>query len=106
MESDELTRLKERIDRDRLPSHVAIIMDGNGRWARERGLDRSDGHAEGVTTVRKITEIASDERIAAAGRAWAARFRDPTRERLVALLTMQRYFLATGQDPDAAREPT
>lgn len=46
------------------------------------------------------------ERIAAAGRAWAARFRDPTRERLVALLTMQRYFLATGQDPDAAREPT
>ena len=60
MESDELTRLKERIDRDRLPSHVAIIMDGNGRWARERGLDRSDGHAEGVTTVRKITEIASE----------------------------------------------
>lgn len=42
------------------------------------------------------------ERIAAAGRAWAARFRDPARERLVAVLTMQRYFLATGQDPDAA----
>ncbi len=42
------------------------------------------------------------ERIAAAGRAWAARFRDPKRERLVALLTMQRYFLATGQQPDGS----
>ncbi len=41
------------------------------------------------------------ERIAAAGRAWAARFRDPRREKLVALLTMQRYFLATKQQPDA-----
>ena len=42
-----------------LPSHVAIIMDGNGRWAQARGLDRSEGHAEGVKTVRRITEAAS-----------------------------------------------
>ncbi len=48
------------IDPDRLPRHVAIIMDGNGRWAKARGLDRSEGHAEGVNTVRKITEIASE----------------------------------------------
>lgn len=41
------------------------------------------------------------ERISAAGRAWSARFRDPLRERLVALLTLERYFRATGQDPDA-----
>lgn len=43
------------------------------------------------------------ERIAAAGRAWAARFRDPGRERLVALLTMERYFLATGQQPNVTK---
>ena len=41
------------------PRHIAIIMDGNGRWAQQRGLDRSEGHAEGVKTVRRITEAAS-----------------------------------------------
>ncbi len=44
----------------RIPEHVAIIMDGNGRWATERGMDRSAGHVEGVNTVRKITEAASE----------------------------------------------
>ena len=43
----------------KLPEHVAIIMDGNGRWAQARGLDRSEGHVEGVATVRRITEAAS-----------------------------------------------
>ncbi|MCK9337553.1 MAG: di-trans,poly-cis-decaprenylcistransferase [Arcobacteraceae bacterium] len=38
-----------------LPTHVAIIMDGNGRWAKERGLKRTAGHEEGVKTVRSIT---------------------------------------------------
>ncbi len=51
---------KADIDLNRLPRHVAVIMDGNGRWARARGLDRSLGHAEGVNTVRRITEIASE----------------------------------------------
>ncbi|NBX30274.1 isoprenyl transferase [bacterium] len=41
---------------DRLPRHVAIIMDGNGRWARSRGLPRIEGHRRGVATVRRITE--------------------------------------------------
>lgn len=41
------------------PRHVAIIMDGNGRWAQARGLERSEGHVEGVNTVRRITEAAS-----------------------------------------------
>ncbi len=50
----------EEIDKNRLPRHVAIIMDGNGRWAKARGLDRSQGHVEGVNTVRRITEIASE----------------------------------------------
>ena len=48
------------IDLSRVPEHVAIIMDGNGRWAKARGMERSAGHAEGVNTVRTITEIASE----------------------------------------------
>lgn len=47
------------INPDNIPRHVAIIMDGNGRWAKARGLDRSEGHVEGVNTVRRITEEAS-----------------------------------------------
>lgn len=43
-----------------VPTHVAVIMDGNGRWAKARGLDRSMGHVEGVNAVHRITEIASD----------------------------------------------
>ncbi len=42
------------------PRHVAIIMDGNGRWALARGLERSAGHIEGVATVHRITQAASD----------------------------------------------
>lgn len=48
--------LKERIDGRRLPRHIAIIMDGNGRWAKERGQDRLYGHHEGVESVRDIVE--------------------------------------------------
>ena len=50
----------EIVDLTRVPAHVAIIMDGNGRWATARGLDRSAGHVEGVNTVRRITEAASE----------------------------------------------
>lgn len=52
-------KLRE-IDPERLPGHIAIIMDGNGRWASARGLDRSEGHVRGVDTVRQITEAASE----------------------------------------------
>ena len=48
--------LKEKIDLQRLPAHIAIIMDGNGRWARERGQDRLYGHHEGVQSVRDVVE--------------------------------------------------
>lgn len=48
--------LIEKIDRNRLPRHVAIIMDGNGRWAKAQGKDRSFGHQEGVVSVRKIMD--------------------------------------------------
>lgn len=43
-----------------VPQHVAIIMDGNGRWAKAHGMERSDGHVEGVNTVHRITQAASD----------------------------------------------
>ena len=43
------------IDMERIPQHIAIIMDGNGRWATERGKERSYGHQAGVETVRRIT---------------------------------------------------
>lgn len=43
-----------RVPRDRWPRHVAVIMDGNGRWAQSRGLPRAAGHREGVETVRRV----------------------------------------------------
>lgn len=48
--------LKEKIDLSRLPEHIAIIMDGNGRWAKEKGHDRLFGHLHGVESVRNIVE--------------------------------------------------
>ena len=44
------------IDKNKLPRHVAIIMDGNGRWAKERGRDRLFGHQHGVLSVREVVE--------------------------------------------------
>lgn len=58
--SETLSQLTNGIDPKRLPKHVAIIMDGNGRWAKARGFERTAGHVEGVNTVRKITEAASE----------------------------------------------
>ncbi|HQX73293.1 MAG: isoprenyl transferase [Chitinophagaceae bacterium] len=51
-----MSDLLEMIDRDRLPRHIAIIMDGNGRWAKEKGEDRLFGHFHGVESVRNIVE--------------------------------------------------
>jgi len=48
--------LKQNIDLERLPQHIAIIMDGNGRWAQEHGQDRLFGHFRGVESVRDIVE--------------------------------------------------
>ena len=41
---------------DRLPRHIAVIMDGNGRWAQRQGLPRIEGHRRGVASVRRVTE--------------------------------------------------
>ena len=48
--------LLQKINKDRLPVHIAIIMDGNGRWAKEQGQDRLFGHYQGVESVRNIVE--------------------------------------------------
>ncbi|MEE1459328.1 MAG: isoprenyl transferase [Segatella copri] len=47
--------MMDNLDMSRIPEHIAIIMDGNGRWATERGKERSYGHQAGVDTVRRIT---------------------------------------------------
>jgi undecaprenyl diphosphate synthase len=52
--------LEQNIDKKRLPNHVAIIMDGNGRWAKDRGHDRLYGHFQGVESVRNIVEGAAE----------------------------------------------
>ncbi len=52
--------LKETINIEKLPGHVAIIMDGNGRWAKEQGKDRLFGHLHGVESVRDIVEGAAE----------------------------------------------
>ena len=52
--------LKDKIDKDRLPKHIAIIMDGNGRWAKKQGKVRVFGHEQGVTPVRETTEAAAE----------------------------------------------
>src|SRR5215813_2324884 len=48
--------LLDQIDRNALPAHIAIIMDGNGRWARKRGLPRVAGHRAGINAVRASVE--------------------------------------------------
>lgn len=52
--------LKEQINTAKLPLHIAIIMDGNGRWAKQRGLDRVFGHQQGVSAVRNVIEAATE----------------------------------------------
>ncbi len=51
---------KSKIDHNRIPAHIAIIMDGNGRWAKEKGHDRLFGHYHGVESVRNIVESAAE----------------------------------------------
>ncbi len=51
---------KEKIDKEKLPQHVAIIMDGNGRWAKQRGKLRIFGHNNGVKSVRETAEAAAE----------------------------------------------
>lgn len=55
----DITSMYDMLDRKKLPGHVAIIMDGNGRWAKKRGLLRAFGHRAGVESLREIVKAAS-----------------------------------------------
>ena len=52
--------VNQQLDMERIPNHIAIIMDGNGRWAQKRHLPRVAGHKQGMQTVKKITIAASE----------------------------------------------
>ncbi|MBL6875752.1 MAG: undecaprenyl diphosphate synthase family protein, partial [Chitinophagales bacterium] len=52
--------LKESINLENLPEHIAIIMDGNGRWAKEKGKNRIFGHKNGVKSVREVSEACAE----------------------------------------------
>ena len=53
-------QLKQQIDFERLPQHIAIIMDGNGRWAKERGKQRIFGHQSAIQSVREVSEASAE----------------------------------------------
>lgn len=64
-DTQELAALRARLDPDKLPRHVAVIMDGNGRWAKHRGKPRIEGHRAGVKSVRAVVEAAVELRLQA-----------------------------------------
>lgn len=55
-----VAQLREQIQPEKLPRHVAVIMDGNGRWARQQGKPRVEGHRAGVHSVRAVVEAAAE----------------------------------------------
>jgi len=57
---DKINELLMKIDKQKLPKHIAIIMDGNGRWATKKGLPRSFGHKQGVSVLKKILKAAKN----------------------------------------------
>lgn len=59
-ESDTLDERIKKVKKYPVPNHIAIIMDGNGRWAKKRALPRIAGHSEGMKTVRKMTKLANE----------------------------------------------
>ena len=65
MNSSSSSSMRNELDPDRLPKHVAIIMDGNGRWAKKRLLNRLNGHEKGVETVRTIVRTTRQLNISA-----------------------------------------
>ena len=58
-DNPEALALLDAIDWQRLPRHVAVIMDGNGRWAEQRDMERVEGHRAGITSVREVVETAA-----------------------------------------------
>ena len=57
---EEINVLSMKIDKQKVPKHIAIIMDGNGRWATGKGLPRSFGHKQGVSVLKEILKAAKN----------------------------------------------
>jgi undecaprenyl diphosphate synthase len=64
-ETQVISQLRKQIDSSKLPRHVAIIMDGNGRWAKQRGRPRIEGHRAGIKSVRAVVEASAELGISA-----------------------------------------
>ena len=60
LNKDMIPQLRQQLDRSRLPRHVAIIMDGNGRWAQRQGYSRIRGHQEGAVSVREVVRVSRE----------------------------------------------
>ena len=60
MEKDSLQSRKDLLMKHKIPAHIAVIMDGNGRWAKKRNLSRIDGHRAGIETVRRIVRLSGE----------------------------------------------
>ena len=56
-------KLESLVDKNNLPKHIVIIMDGNGRWARKKNLDRISGHREGMKSVKAVVKGAKELRV-------------------------------------------
>ena len=60
VDREETVPFELTVDRASMPRHIAIVMDGNGRWAKSQGKSRSAGHEEGARTLKRIVRAASD----------------------------------------------
>lgn len=91
--------------KEKLPRHVGIIMDGNGRWAQSRGLSRSEGHRAGAKVFRKITEYAIDLGIKhLTFYAFSTENWQRPKEEVAALMTLFREYLAEAEEKKAENE--
>ena len=88
-----------RLDPDKIPRHVAIIPDGNGRWAEARGLPRNAGHSKGVETVREIVRASSELGIRMLTLyAFSQENWDRPRNEVRALMSLLEHYLASDAD--------
>ncbi len=87
------------MDSNRIPEHVAIIMDGNGRWAKERGLPRAEGHIQGAKTIEMLVEAATDIGIKYLT-LYAFSFENWSRpsEEITALMQLLQHYLASKRE--------
>ena len=99
--------LVRQIDFDRLPAHVAVIMDGNGRWAARRYLPRAEGHRAGIDAVRDSTELAArlGVKVLTLYAFSVENWKRPAAEVSLLMGLQKRYLRLRDRDADATRHP-